>query len=673
MNKLKCISVLIVVTFIFSCSSDKFGTGAVSSDSKVSGDEVGIIRDDGSQNSFFVKKDFVSSDLETEELNLIGHYTDTQGEKGSAVDETQSVQNRPLDILLIVDDSSSMTQSHKTLATKLEDLLTQVKNTDWRIAVITTDPLYGARTSGNNREKLKAACLVSLIKKDDPNYQTTFNNLFTAPAEGEINPEYIGLNGNGHEQAILKAVYGLSQDIVCPDADYDESEESKDWLRPNAALAIIIVSDEDNCSQVEYGINGVTQYIGKCFESTRNSEVYKAYSERVPGLKAYGEQLDKLKEYKELNYSIPTQEDLEDWTKNASTDEEAQKKLNLVINTIRDNSVNFLVDYINNVKKRTFGQDVKVFGLLHSAEGRSRTYRKLIDLSGGKSGKVEKNGSDYSKTFQAISSSLISIVNRFSLTKNPKNKTLDTDFKVYLDGSLLKSGYSITDNKWVSFDERIIKENNQKVKFEYFVGSKRKSQFNLGNNAISGSILVKVDGSQYGEGKPCAIDNDQCKYTNSNHRIRFDKVLDEGSTIDAKYLLKLSDKVVDNPERLDIYVDNKLVASIDKKVDLNSIKINKTEELGILDKDARTLKFNMDEVLKMDNLELSYNFVKERYKTFTIEEVNPKFIYNWTVLVDGEPANQNDYKIKDGNTVEFNDFLPMNSKVTIQAVRENSI
>ena len=118
-----------------------------------------------------------------------------------------------LDIALVIDNSGSMAEEQANLSTKLAPLLSYVAQSDWRIGVVTTDPSNG--------------CLRSLISKGDANYATAFADAISA-----------GTTGSGNERGILQAVNVL---------DGSACNLTK-WVRPNSTVAVLIVSDEDNCS-----------------------------------------------------------------------------------------------------------------------------------------------------------------------------------------------------------------------------------------------------------------------------------------------------------------------------------------------------------------------------------------------------------------------------------------
>jgi hypothetical protein len=115
-----------------------------------------------------------------------------------------------LDILVVVDTSGSMKEEQLNLASKLSPLLQYVSSSQWRIGVVTTDPREG--------------CMRGLINHSDPNASSAYAAAVAA-----------GTQGSGNERGILQAVNGLR----C---------NGGSWLRPNSTVAVLIVSDEDNCS-----------------------------------------------------------------------------------------------------------------------------------------------------------------------------------------------------------------------------------------------------------------------------------------------------------------------------------------------------------------------------------------------------------------------------------------
>lgn len=173
-----------------------------------------------------------------------------QGHKGDPQDENfEQGEWGQLDILVVIDNSGSMVEEQKNLATKLESLLSRVEKADWQISVITTDAAD--------------PCQRALIKKSDFNAKTKFANAVNA-----------GIRGSGNERGILRAVEGLEGRCL-----------RENWVRAESTIAVLIVSDEDNCHIDEkngYGcvgaadLNGnyLTDYLATIRTPGKDAKVY---------------------------------------------------------------------------------------------------------------------------------------------------------------------------------------------------------------------------------------------------------------------------------------------------------------------------------------------------------------------------------------------------------------
>lgn len=117
----------------------------------------------------------------------------------------------PLDILVVIDNSGSMAEEQAGLADKLQPLLSAVSDSSWRVNIINTDAD-------------DPQCSRALVVKGDPAGEAKFKAGIEA-----------GTDGSGLERGILRSVQGL--------------ECNNDWLRNDSVVAVLIVSDEDNCSQ----------------------------------------------------------------------------------------------------------------------------------------------------------------------------------------------------------------------------------------------------------------------------------------------------------------------------------------------------------------------------------------------------------------------------------------
>lgn len=144
---------------------------------------------------------------------------------------TQQGLSGMADIAIVIDDSGSMDLEQNKLSTKLNDLVVALKNANWQIGVVTTTSV-----TVDGKDK----CNLTLIKSTDRDAEKKFLKAVTP-----------GIGGSGNEEGIRQAVNALK----CTEMP---------WVRPNSTVAVLIVSDEDNCSN-----NGVD-----CPTSPANSEKY---------------------------------------------------------------------------------------------------------------------------------------------------------------------------------------------------------------------------------------------------------------------------------------------------------------------------------------------------------------------------------------------------------------
>ena len=105
-----------------------------------------------------------------------------------------------------------MAEEQANLANKLAPLLADVRDADWQVGVVTTDP--------------SESCLRGLIRRGDPDAEAKFAAAVNA-----------GTNGSPNERGILQAVRSVRGDC-----------SGQTWLRPDSAVAVLVVTDEDNCS-----------------------------------------------------------------------------------------------------------------------------------------------------------------------------------------------------------------------------------------------------------------------------------------------------------------------------------------------------------------------------------------------------------------------------------------
>lgn len=142
---------------------------------------------------------------------------------------------KPIDILWVIDDSGSMQSSQNNLVANFQSFITkfQTKNYDFHMAVQSTgawQALFQGNPANSSYGKLKDGAGsnhsgIFVMDKNTPN----LSNVFVTNAS-------LGINGTGDERAFQSFEATLNSSL------------NPTFRRPDAFLAIIILSDEDDFS-----------------------------------------------------------------------------------------------------------------------------------------------------------------------------------------------------------------------------------------------------------------------------------------------------------------------------------------------------------------------------------------------------------------------------------------
>ena len=140
------------------------------------------------------------------------------------VDAFTQKASAEVDILWVVDNSASMQEEQLNLGLNFNSFISFIDSSliDYHIAVISTDMdsrQHMGQIVGNPR----------VITKETPNPQASF----------AANVQ-VGIVGTGYEMGLLAAHTALSPPLI--------HDQNKDFLRDEASLAVIFVSDEDDKS-----------------------------------------------------------------------------------------------------------------------------------------------------------------------------------------------------------------------------------------------------------------------------------------------------------------------------------------------------------------------------------------------------------------------------------------
>lgn len=169
-----------------------------------------------------------------------------------------------LDILFILDNSASMVGEQKALATSFDRLVDYLVEgeVDYHIAVVTTgmestmcpacDPIEDSciNTTGENGRFQDRICY-NQGTEDDPDYVCNSNpdcrtvdssNLSCFYDQDESGTVFVGVKGCGYERGLAAMRTALGDSLLF---GYNQN-----FLREAARLAVIVVSDEDDCGEV---------------------------------------------------------------------------------------------------------------------------------------------------------------------------------------------------------------------------------------------------------------------------------------------------------------------------------------------------------------------------------------------------------------------------------------
>lgn len=155
------------------------------------------------------------------------------------VDEWQQSPTDQVDILWVVDNSNSMQLEQSLLGAGFASFAQELENTNtnFHLGVITTDFDYDDPDRGKLISEANCPPVIdkdtTCPNPDNPSETWDYVNVF-------INRAQVGLNGSGKEKGLEAAEYALKPAMATgPNAGF---------LRDEANLLVIIVSDEDDCS-----------------------------------------------------------------------------------------------------------------------------------------------------------------------------------------------------------------------------------------------------------------------------------------------------------------------------------------------------------------------------------------------------------------------------------------
>lgn len=156
-----------------------------------------------------------------------------------------------VDVLIVVDNSKSMKEEQQNMAERVTHFLDRLHGLDWRMSIVTTDM--------KNKKWGDGRLLVF------PNGSSFISSKLSIDEAKNQFAKTIQRNEDGHhnEQAI-KATFRAIERAMNPKETNDKN--NKEFFRKNAALAVVVVSDEDESgSGVENTSHGLLELVHKSF------------------------------------------------------------------------------------------------------------------------------------------------------------------------------------------------------------------------------------------------------------------------------------------------------------------------------------------------------------------------------------------------------------------------
>lgn len=150
--------------------------------------------------------------------------------------------NKDVDILFVVDNSGSMEQEQKDIGLKIGGFLDKIKDLNWQIAITTTDENAMTKSGSDVLRAWGDGQLRSFDGEMGANFILKPNSLpLVADVEKMLGDALnVGIKGSGNERGINAAYRAIERSAA--------ASVNKDFIRADARLAVVVISDEDECS-----------------------------------------------------------------------------------------------------------------------------------------------------------------------------------------------------------------------------------------------------------------------------------------------------------------------------------------------------------------------------------------------------------------------------------------
>jgi hypothetical protein len=154
------------------------------------------------------------------------------------IDQTVQVKaNADVDILFVVDNSGSMAQEQVGFGDKVKGFMQLIDGLNWRVALTTTDPTANTKDAAGTLRAWGDGQFRPFDSDTGTKFVLKAGEQPLASAQDMLTQAIqVGIKGGGNESGIRVAYRAL------------ERATDDSFFRPSASLAVVLISDEDECS-----------------------------------------------------------------------------------------------------------------------------------------------------------------------------------------------------------------------------------------------------------------------------------------------------------------------------------------------------------------------------------------------------------------------------------------
>ncbi|MAE75129.1 MAG: hypothetical protein CL675_13635 [Bdellovibrionaceae bacterium] len=188
------------------------------------------------------------------------------GQSSEVVTETfvQGAIESALDVLVVIDNSSSMSEERKKLGQAMQNFTDVLSDVDWQLAITTTDVKTNQAGRRGTLLPYKMNNNKKVINKQDSNYKDSFLEAVQRPRS---NCSIFSCNSDD-EQPMKATILAMEQ----------SDSDSRDLFRNKADIAVLIVSDEDEKSSGGYSATKPDEVLDTLAEVWGDSKRLRAFA-----------------------------------------------------------------------------------------------------------------------------------------------------------------------------------------------------------------------------------------------------------------------------------------------------------------------------------------------------------------------------------------------------------